>query len=69
VSPGYIETAMFHENITPDAQAEVVTRVAANRIGTAEDVAAAVAFLSSEEASYVNGQDLIIDGGLVSVTV
>ena len=69
VSPGYIETAMFHENVTPEAQAEVVTRVAASRFGTPEDVAAAVAFLASSEASYVNGQDLIIDGGLVSVTV
>ncbi len=69
VSPGYIETAMFHENVTPEAQAEVVTRVAANRFGTSEDVAAAVAFLASSEASYITGQDLIIDGGLVSVTV
>jgi NAD(P)-dependent dehydrogenase (short-subunit alcohol dehydrogenase family) len=40
--------------------------VAAGRLGTAEDVADAVAFLASAEASYVNGQDLIIDGGLVA---
>ncbi|MFG1820150.1 SDR family NAD(P)-dependent oxidoreductase [Kribbella sp. NPDC049174] len=66
VSPGYIETPMFHDNVTPEAHAAVVAAVPAGRIGTAEDVAAAVAFLASDEASYINGQDLIIDGGLVT---
>lgn len=66
VSPGYIETAMFHDAVTPDAHAEVVAGVVAGRIGTADDVASAVAFLASDEASYITGQDLIIDGGLVS---
>lgn len=66
VSPGYIETAMFHDNISAQAQAAVEAQVPAGRIGTDEDVAAAVAFLASGEASYVNGQDLIIDGGLVA---
>jgi NAD(P)-dependent dehydrogenase (short-subunit alcohol dehydrogenase family) len=66
VSPGYIETPMFHDNVSVEAAAAVVAAVAAGRIGTAEDVADAVAFLASGEASYVNGQDLIVDGGLVA---
>ncbi|MFC9998950.1 SDR family NAD(P)-dependent oxidoreductase [Nocardia sp. NPDC127526] len=66
VSPGYIATPMFHDNVSLKAQPEVLANVAAARFGTSEDVANAVAFLASEEASYINGQDLIIDGGLVS---
>ncbi|GAB3480027.1 glucose 1-dehydrogenase [Amycolatopsis cihanbeyliensis] len=66
VSPGYIGTPMFHENIPAEAHAGVAAAVASGRIGTAEEVADAVAFLASADASYVNGQDLIIDGGLVA---
>ncbi|MCU1640014.1 MAG: 3-oxoacyl-ACP reductase [Nocardia sp.] len=67
VSPGYIETPMFRENVAATAHADIIAAVASARIGTAEDVAAAVAFLASEEASYINGQDLLIDGGLAAV--
>lgn len=66
VSPGYIDTPAFRAELSGAAQAAAATAVAAGRIGEAEEVAAAVAFLASDEASYINGHDLLVDGGLTS---
>ncbi|PDP87826.1 oxidoreductase [Glycomyces fuscus] len=66
VSPGYIETPMFHAAVREEEKEGVAAEVVSGRLGTAEDVAGAVAFLASADASYVNGQDLVVDGGLVA---
>lgn len=68
VSPGYIATPMFHDNVADDAHDDIRSAIPAGRFGTAEDVAAAVVFLASPAASYINGQDLVIDGGLVGAS-
>lgn len=68
VSPGYIATPMFHDNVADDAHDDIRAAIPAARFGTAEDVAAAVMFLASPAASYINGQDLVIDGGLVGAS-
>lgn len=65
VSPGYIETEMYRSAIDPDAQDRILAEVPLGSLGHPDDVAAAVAFLASEDASYITGQDLVIDGGLV----
>ncbi|WP_049557127.1 SDR family NAD(P)-dependent oxidoreductase [Nonomuraea sp. SBT364] len=66
VSPGYIDTPMFRGAMEDDAAAAAATaQVVLGRLGRSEDVAAAVAFLASDDASYITGQDLVVDGGLV----
>ncbi|MEU1733698.1 glucose 1-dehydrogenase [Streptosporangium sp. NPDC020145] len=68
VSPGTIDTPAFRTEVSAEARASLAASIAAGRVGTAEEVAAVVAFLTSGEASYVNGQDILVDGGLVNST-
>ena len=63
VAPGFIGTDMV-DALSDEMKAKVMERIPMDRFGTAEDVAGVVAFLSSEEASYVTGQVVGIDGGL-----
>ncbi|MFJ9772412.1 SDR family NAD(P)-dependent oxidoreductase [Kitasatospora sp. NPDC101157] len=66
VSPGYVVTEMFHAAVPDPADHEPIrAQVPLGRLGRAEDVAEAVAFLLSERSGYITGQDLVIDGGLV----
>lgn len=66
VSPGYIDTPMFRGAVPEDETDALRAQVASGRIGTSEELAGVVAFLASADAGYVNGQDLIVDGGLVA---
>lgn len=64
VAPGFIETDMT-DAMTPEARATMRAQIPLERLGTAGDVASAVAFLASEHAAYITGQVLVVDGGLV----
>ncbi|GAA3881720.1 SDR family oxidoreductase [Saccharothrix violaceirubra] len=66
VSPGYIRTPMFDEHVPDGTHAAILGAVPAGRFGTPEDVAGVVAFLASADAAYVDGQDVVVDGGLVA---
>ena len=63
VAPGFISTRMV-DAITEEQQALVLERIPLARFGTPEDVAAAIAFLASDDTGYITGQVLGVDGGL-----
>jgi 3-oxoacyl-[acyl-carrier protein] reductase len=66
VAPGFIETAMT--DALTDAQKEkLLGAIPAGRMGRAEDIAAAVVYLASEEAAYVTGATLHVNGGMAMV--
>jgi len=63
VAPGLIETDMTRA--LPEAtQTEWADKIPLKRLGTAEDVAAAVVFLASDEAAYITGHVLAVNGGM-----
>ena len=63
IAPGYIKTAMT-ESLTEKQTSELLKLVPSGRMGAPEDIAASVLYLSSEEASYLTGQTIHINGGL-----
>jgi 3-oxoacyl-[acyl-carrier protein] reductase len=63
VAPGFVATAMT-DPMTPQARESLTGQIPVQRLGKPEDVAAAVAFLASEEAGYVTGTVLNVSGGL-----
>ena len=64
VAPGFIETAMT-SGFTEDFKQNALKNIPLGRIGTTQDVANAVAFLASEDASYVTGHVLNVNGGML----
>jgi 3-oxoacyl-[acyl-carrier protein] reductase len=63
VAPGLIETDMTRA-ITDNAREDWAARIPLKRLGTPEDIAAAVCFLASDEAAYITGQVLAVNGGM-----
>jgi 3-oxoacyl-[acyl-carrier protein] reductase len=66
VAPGFIQTAMTE--VLTDQQKEMISqRIPAGRMGMPEEIAAAVAYLASQEAAYVTGETIHINGGMAMI--
>jgi 3-oxoacyl-[acyl-carrier protein] reductase len=66
VAPGFIATPMT-DALTEDQRKSILARVPADRLGTPDEIAAGVLYLASDEAGYVTGQTLHINGGMAMV--
>ena len=65
LAPGAIETELVSRMHDQETRESYLSRIPANRYGTPEEVAATAAFLVSEEAGYINGVVMPIDGGFM----
>ena len=66
VAPGFIETAMT-DKLNEDQKGRILTQIPAGRMGSAQEIAAAVLYLSSAEAGYVTGATLHVNGGMAMI--
>jgi NAD(P)-dependent dehydrogenase (short-subunit alcohol dehydrogenase family) len=64
VSPGTVDTAMNRDLFTPVVRDVFAKRIATGGIGAGADIASAVLYFASDEARFVTGQDLLVDGGM-----
>ncbi|HET9683015.1 MAG TPA: 3-oxoacyl-[acyl-carrier-protein] reductase [Gemmatimonadaceae bacterium] len=64
VAPGFIDTDMTAA-MTPEARAGLAGQIPLERLGTPQDIAGVVTFLASDQAGYITGQTLVVDGGMV----
>ncbi|HNQ91665.1 MAG TPA: 3-oxoacyl-[acyl-carrier-protein] reductase [Alphaproteobacteria bacterium] len=66
VAPGFIATSMT-EVLTDDQKAKISSTIPAGKMGTANDIAAAVTYLASDEAGYVTGATIHVNGGMAMI--
>ena len=64
IAPGFVDTDMVSD-LSEDTRKQLLARIPLGRAGTGDDIAAAVVFLASDQASYITGQVLVVDGGMV----
>ena len=67
VGPGYIETPLLSANMDAEALKAIAAKSPINRLGTAQEVADLVAFLSSDKSSFTTGSYIISDGGYTAI--
>ncbi|SEQ92066.1 SDR family NAD(P)-dependent oxidoreductase [Pedobacter rhizosphaerae] len=67
VGPGYIETPLLSANLSDEAKNAIAAKSPINRLGTSQEIADLVAFLSSDKSSFTTGSYIIADGGYTAI--
>ncbi|HEY3886614.1 MAG TPA: SDR family NAD(P)-dependent oxidoreductase [Vicinamibacterales bacterium] len=67
IAPGFIDTELTRSILSESERAELASHVPARRLGRAEEIAATAAFLASDDASFVTGSAIAVDGGLLAM--
>ena len=66
IAPGFIDTPMT-EALSDSQREELLAKIPSNRFGSVDEIAAALVYLASEEAGYITGQTLHVNGGMAMV--
>ena len=66
IAPGFIETPMT-DKLTPEIKAKLLEKIPLSRLGNGDDIAHGVVYLASDEASYITGETLHINGGMAMI--
>jgi 3-oxoacyl-[acyl-carrier protein] reductase len=66
VAPGFIASAMT-DALTPEQKGRIAGTIPMGRLGAPEDVAASVVFLASDQAGYITGQTIHVNGGMAMI--
>ncbi|MDG2006280.1 MAG: SDR family oxidoreductase [Thermodesulfobacteriota bacteirum] len=66
IAPGFIDTKMTRNNNSNNSLSKIIKKIPAGRLGKSKDIAEVVMFLLSSKASYITGQELVVDGGLTA---
>tara|TARA_Y100000389_G_scaffold198771_1_gene235878 strand:- start:398 stop:1081 length:684 start_codon:yes stop_codon:yes gene_type:complete len=66
ITPGFINTKLTRKNISNDEIMKLEKRIPLKRMGDVRDISSMALYLCSENASYITGQDIIIDGGFIA---
>jgi 3-oxoacyl-[acyl-carrier protein] reductase len=66
IAPGFITTAMT-DKLNDDQRARLLSAIPAGRMGTPDEIASAAVYLASDEAAYVTGQTIHVNGGMAMI--
>jgi 3-oxoacyl-[acyl-carrier protein] reductase len=65
ISPAVLDTEMVHDILTPERRAKVLSRIPLGRLPGADEIASLAVFLASEEAAFITGETIAVDGGFL----